>query len=228
MPDKSESHMPSLGDSTDVQQQMVTGLHKIGMAIRHASWAGGEVLGLTPSQGQILQVLQHRSGQDVRLDDVARELAVTRATASVAVKALVEKGLVVRQPSASDGRAISLELSDEGRGVARQSAGWTDFLAEAVGTLEPGEQSMFQRAVVKMIRTMQEQQRIPIARMCVNCEFFRPNAHPGEAQPHHCAYVDAAFGDRELRLDCNDFSLNDSVGLESVWQRFVGNEISAD
>jgi hypothetical protein len=26
--------------------------------------------------------------------------------------------------------------------------------------------------------------------------------HPEAAEPHHCAFVDAPFGNRALRLDC--------------------------
>ena len=55
-----------------------------------------------------------------------------------------------------------------------------------------------------MIRTLQEKGRIPVARMCVSCRFFQPFRHDNPARPHHCAFVDAAFGDEELRLDCPD------------------------
>lgn len=228
MSKRTETTMPTLGDHQDVQIQVVTGLHKIGMAIRHASWAGGEILGLTPSQGQILQILRARVGQDTRLDDIARELAVTPATASVAVKVLVEKGMVVRQRSVTDGRAISLGLTDQGSDAARQTAGWTEFLAEAVGTLEPDEQAIFQRSIVKMIRTMQERGQIPISRMCANCQFFRPHVHETGDRPHHCMFVDAAFGDRELRLDCGDFQIADDGERDQHWRDFVRPNVRAD
>jgi hypothetical protein len=36
------------------------------------------------------------------------------------------------------------------------------------------------------------------------CRFVRPYLHANAREPHHCAYVDAPFGDGELRVDCAD------------------------
>jgi len=55
-----------------------------------------------------------------------------------------------------------------------------------------------------MIAALQEQGRIPVARMCPTCRFFRPNVHDDPERPHHCAFVDAPFGDRSVRIDCPD------------------------
>jgi hypothetical protein len=41
--------------------------------------------------------------------------------------------------------------------------------------------------------------------MCVFCTYFRPNVHKSATAPHHCAYIDKAFGDAELRVDCPDY-----------------------
>lgn len=34
--------------------------------------------------------------------------------------------------------------------------------------------------------------------------FFRPRVHADPYRPHHCAFGDAPFGDRHLRLECAD------------------------
>jgi hypothetical protein len=57
---------------------------------------------------------------------------------------------------------------------------------------------------VKIIRGLQEAGDIPVQRMCVTCRYFRPNVHDDRDRPHHCAFVDAAFGDPQLRLDCTE------------------------
>ena len=51
---------------------------------------------------------------------------------------------------------------------------------------------------------LQEARAIPVQRMCLTCRHFRPHVHDDPARPHHCAFVDAAFGDAALRLDCAD------------------------
>ncbi|WP_242908088.1 hypothetical protein [Actinomadura terrae] len=52
--------------------------------------------------------------------------------------------------------------------------------------------------------SLQDRRAIPVARMCLTCTYFRPNAHPGTDRPHHCAFVDNPFDDGELRLECPD------------------------
>ena len=46
-------------------------------------------------------------------------------------------------------------------------------------------------------------------------------AHPGEELPHHCAFVDAPFSDRSLRLDCGDHVVVAPDRSGELWTRFV-------
>ncbi|HEU4741908.1 MAG TPA: MarR family winged helix-turn-helix transcriptional regulator [Meiothermus sp.] len=185
-----------------IGSRVVTGLAKISLALKTQAWKGASQQGLTPTQGQILALLGQKG--DRRLGEIAESLGITPATASDAVKVLVAKGLVVKNRGPGDARAVSLGLTPEGRAEARRTALWPDFLLVAVERLEPEEQRVFLRGLIKMIASLQEQGYIAPARMCVSCTFFRPNVHADPARPHHCAFVDAAFGERELRLECAD------------------------
>src|SRR3546814_1625669 len=81
---------------------------------------------------------------------------------------------------------------------------WPDALLGAVEMLDDGERAAFLKGLTKMIGALQTRGTIPVQRMCVSCAHFRPNVHSDAATPHHCAFVDAAFGDASLRLDCED------------------------
>ena len=48
----------------------------------------------------------------------------------------------------------------------------------------------------------------------------------GKGPAHHCAYVDAPFGDRELRLDCADFDAAPSSDAVRAWEVFTGRTAS--
>ncbi|WP_334150832.1 MarR family winged helix-turn-helix transcriptional regulator [Hyphomicrobium sp.] len=197
---------------------IVTGLAKIGMVLRSEAWQRTEVTGLSPTQAQILAHLVQRG--PTRVGAVAAAIAVTQPTASDAVTALVRKGYVERRPDPEDARAAQLHPTKAGRRLAEELAVWPDALLAAVDALDPSEGAAFVKALVKMIRTLQERGAIPVQRMCVSCRHFRPNAHSDAARPHHCAFVDAAFGDAALRLDCGEHVAADaSVQLES-WARF--------
>lgn len=92
-------------------------------------------------------------------------------------------------------------------------AEWPDLLLGAVGVLDEAEAAVFLKALLKVIRQLQERGRISPARMCVTCRYFRPDVHDDPERPHHCAFVDAPFGDRNLRVDCGD---HEPAGREVV------------
>ena len=202
-----------------LDKRVTIGLAKIGIALKQQAWAEAGGRGLTPTQGQVLALLRaNRSG--LRLGALAEQLGITAATTSDSVAALQRKGLVTKESSAADGRGVVVRLTPVGSREAAAAAAWPDFLLEAVGELSTAEQATFLRALIAMIRTLQEKGRIPVARMCVSCRFFRPYQHDDPDRPHHCAFVDAPFGDAELRLDCPDHRTAPADQAERNWQAF--------
>jgi len=213
--------MKSPFDHESTARRLSIALAKVGLALRTRAWQEAGERGLTPTQAQILALLEGGRDSSSRLAHLAEGLGVTAATASEAVAALVRKGLVTSRRSAHDARARQIGLTRAGRQQARKAAGWTDFLRAAADTLEPDEQAVFLRGLVKMIRELQERGQIPVSRMCVTCSYFLPNVHPESATPHHCAFVDAAFGDRSLRLDCGDHVAAPEERVGRIWKAFV-------
>jgi DNA-binding MarR family transcriptional regulator len=199
---------------------VVTGLLKIGLALKSHAWQDASPKGLTPTQGQILTLL-HSRHSSLRLTEIAEGLAVKPATASDAVVTLVEKGLVKKGKDTEDGRAISIALTKAGRIEAESVASWPDFLLAAVDELSESEQMIFFRCLIKMVRSLQEKGKIPVSRMCVNCKFFRPNVYPNSELPHHCQLVNAPFGDRHLRLDCPEHIAAEPEAANQAWQAFL-------
>jgi DNA-binding MarR family transcriptional regulator len=202
-----------------LDKKVTIGLAKIGIALKQQAWAEAGGRGLNPTQGQILALL--RANPDgLRLGALAEQLGVTPATTSDSVTSLQRKGLVTKEPTARDGRGVVVRLTPTGSREAAAAAAWPDFLLEAVSELSTDEQAAFLRALVAMIRTLQEKGRIPVARMCVSCRFFRPFMHDDPVRPHHCAFVDAPFGDGELRLDCADHITASVDQADQNWQIF--------
>lgn len=210
-----------VAEPDDLGRRLVSGLAKLGLATRHRAWSEAGGLGLTPTQGQILSLLRAEPERPLRVTELAEALAIATATTTVAVQALERKGLVQKSRSMDDGRARAISLTAEGQLQAALAAGWSDFLLTAAEALTPGEQEVFLRALTKMIRTLQVRGEIPVSRMCVTCRYFRPNVHEDAQAPHHCALVDAPFGDRLLRLDCPEHEAAPPDQAELAWKRFI-------
>ncbi len=198
------SDHPSAAKNTPLRQRLGIGLDKISTVLKSQAWQDANLQGLTPTQGKILALLQDRNPSGIRLSEVAKVLGITSPTASDAVAVLHKKGLVDKQRSTEDARAISITLSAKGQEQAEQVLGWSDFLLTAIDELTEMEQEIFLKGLIKIIRKLQAEGYISVTRMCLTCQYFHPNQYPGSQHPHHCGFVDGPFGDRDLRLDCPD------------------------
>jgi hypothetical protein len=75
-----------------------------------------------------------------------------------------------------------------------------------------------------MIRALQEERQIPVSRMCVTCRYFGPNRYDDSANPHHCAFTGAPFGDGDLQLDCADHAPAEAALAARNWSSFIQPE----
>ena len=209
-----------MGD--EVSSKLLSGLNRIGLAMRSAAWGDATLSGLTPTQSQILAFIAARAAQNPRSGDAADALGITPQTASVAIAALVAKGLVAKVPDARDRRAAALRLTRQGEVAARVATQWPDFLLAAMEELDEAERKLFLRILIKLIRRLQTDRQIVPQRLCVTCVHFQPNAHPGDpAGPHHCAFVNAALAETDLRLDCPDHQAASSDAANAAWTGFL-------
>ncbi|HEY8453919.1 MAG: MarR family transcriptional regulator [Micromonosporaceae bacterium] len=203
-----------------VPPRLVTGLAKLATAMRSQAWEQAARRRLTPTQATALRLLAARP-EGLRVGELADQLGVTAQTASDSAAALLRKRLVRKSVDPADRRVTRLHLTEAGEAEARQVAAWPDALLTALADLDPDEQRVMMRVVVKLIRGMQERGQMPVARVCVTCRFFMPYAHPAPSPPHHCRFVDAAFGDEQLKIDCPDHSAADSATRADLWRRFT-------
>lgn len=207
-------------DIEPLPQRLASGLAQLATALRSAQWRDAEALDLSATQLRMLTLLDGH-GAPMRLSDLAARQGVSRASASDSVGALERKGLLARQPDPRDGRASLLSPSAAGAAIARDASRGAAPILAVAGALPPADQAALLRLVITLIRGLQLAGAIPPARLCVTCRHFRPHAHPDTpATPHHCALVDAAFGDRNLRLDCREHEAAAAQDAQAIWERF--------
>ena len=106
----------------------------------------------------------------------------------------------------------------------RSRRGGPEAVLDAVAALSPSDQTGLVRGLVGLIRELQDRGDVPTTRMCVNCAYFRPHAHPGASKAHHCAYIDAPIGDRDLRIDCREMAPAPAEDQPRLWRLYVRGE----
>lgn len=200
--------------------RVAAGLSRLALALKTNAQQGAAPHGLSPTQSQILALLRNQA-EGMRPSLLAQSLAIKAPAMTEAVQPLLARGLAVQTPDPEDGRAKRISITDTGFALLATIADWPDALLETVADLPPLEQAVFYRVILKMIRQMQVRGTIPAGRLCVTCTHFRPNVHADADTPHHCALVDAPFGDRHLRLDCPEQSPAPPDLAEAAWRRFL-------
>ena len=196
------------------------GLERIATALRADDWVGARAAGVNPTQFAIMASLEGRAdGLSVR--DIALQLGVSQPSATDSIAALERKGYLYKAPAPGDRRSSRVILTEHGQ-TSLAAAHATRSVAEAAaGALDPSQQEDLLVSLVTMIRHLQETGIIPIQRMCFSCRFFRPYAHQDAAQPHHCTFVDAAFGQQDLRVDCREHETADPSARAATWAEFT-------
>jgi len=212
-----------LQDTAALTTQLAAGLEKIGLAMKSRTWRREGRAGLGPLQRQVLTLLRSKPGQRAQVSTVANELAVRLPTASEVIATLERKQLVRRRRDMSDGRIVMAQLTAKGNRSCTPSSRMPDRLATATGSLSPPEQVVLLTSLVKVIRSLQEQGEISVARMCVSCHNFHPNQHGNADFPHHCDSLNAPLSERSLRLDCHVFEPASTAQVNETWANFTGS-----
>lgn len=203
---------------SDAIDQGYAGLSRIAAYLRQQQWQLGEQLGLTPTQMAILTLIDRRG--PLRVAALSVQLGATQATISDAVSALVSKGAVERNKDPADGRATLVTLTAAGNRLAEDITGCDHDLGAVLAALAPRDRGDLNRVLMKIVHGLQGAGAIAPQRLCATCRFFRPHEHDDAATPHHCDFVNAAFGEAQLRLDCDDHEAADPEPARRNARRF--------
>jgi len=214
------SDMETPRNPGSIEHRIGEALARLAQALRSDDWTRAKAAGLNPAQGAILQLLEGRKN-GLGIGEIAGHLGVSQPSATDSVRALEAKGLVIKSEVAGDRRSVRVELTEAGRAALDGALDSPGSVDDAIAALAGDEKAVFLLALVKIIRTMQEAGAIPIQRMCVSCRYFSPFAHADAARPHHCAFVDAAFGQESIRIDCRDHEAADAGARAEAWRVFA-------
>jgi DNA-binding MarR family transcriptional regulator len=206
--------------SVPLSKRLREGLERVAAVLRADQWAATNGVGLNPTQVHVLTFLAGRDRAGIRVKEIAAHLGVSQPTATDSIAALERKMLIDKDADAQDSRATSVRINAQGRDVLKTIGAFPSGLDLSLSGLTIEEQSDLLLLLVKLIRSMQMAGSIPVQRMCVTCRHFQPNTYSDAQNPHHCAFVNAAFGDRHFRLDCSDHELADPSLQSANWAAF--------
>ncbi len=196
------------------------GLDRIALVLRADLWAAAGAFGLNPVQAQVLGLLAGRPS-GLRAKDIAAGLAVSAPSIADTLAALDRKGLIRRQADPGDARVVIVRASAEGLRLGAGIAAAASEVGTALAGLPVAAQEQLLLTQISLIHQLQAAGAIPMQRMCVSCCHLSANAYPGTVQPHHCAFIGAAIGTPDLRLDCGEHEAADPAIQAATWMDFA-------
>lgn len=197
--------MGSAFDRTEQQvsqrAKIIAGIERLSTIFRSALWEEAKHYNLSPLQVQILLFISFHDAGQCRITSIAKEFAVTKATVSDAVKALLGKGLLEKYGT-QDARGFFLSLTLEGKKCAGKLSGISDFFSASLANIPQNEINKIWEGMLLLIGHLQKNSVIP-ARMCFSCQHFGKN-HPSGA-PHYCHFLQKPLEISDIRIDCPEY-----------------------
>ena len=202
-------------------ERLHDGLERLASLQRLEQWQASGPHGLNPTQFAILRLLKRRA-TGFRVKAIARELGLSQPTVTDSLLALERKGLIARHGDPKDKRALLVQPTEAGRSALAAMQGEMPRMETALADLSRKEQAALLHIIIKMIRSLLQDEAMPTQRMCVTCRHFRPQAAPGTAKPHYCEFVRAPFGSADLQVDCGDHDAASADRQAATWRIFIG------
>lgn len=134
-------------------QRVLDSIRRIVRLLREGSRDSEDAVGLSAAQLFVLQKLD--AGEPLSLNELAARTLTHQSSVSVVVSRLVERGLVLRRPSANDARR--LELLPTKRGLAlrdRAPAPEQNRVIAAVEALTPQQQRTLAEGLDRLVRAL--------------------------------------------------------------------------
>lgn len=193
-----------------VEEMLLDGLSRIGMALRSESWNLSAKESLNPTQFQVM-TLVNKSTHPLTVTELAEKIGVTKASLSDTVSALESKGFLKKKKSETDQRSSHLHLTASGKKIMDRLKGWPEEMIQSLEHFNDQEKGQFLSLISKLIQGLQEQGKIAPAKMCFNCKYFKPQAYPGQKKPHHCDFIKSPIAEHDLRLDCDEYEVIENL-----------------
>ncbi|MCC7466401.1 MAG: winged helix-turn-helix transcriptional regulator [Saprospiraceae bacterium] len=180
--------------------KIIASLERLSEGFRVLLWEKAKILGISPIQIQILVFIQFHSDEKCKVSYLAQEFCLTKPTVSEAVKSLEQKGLIVRQTEITDTRSHTIHLTEAGKWVVAQAAGFANPMLSSIAEIPSAEKGVLLEQLLGVIAKLQQAGIISMQRMCFSCRFYQRN---GEG--HFCRFLHKSLDNSELRLDCGEY-----------------------
>jgi len=186
----------------NIEGKIVVALERISEAFRVLLWKEGKENALTPIQLQVLIFLKFHSPEKCKVNYLAKEFNVTKATISETVRLLTKKELIYKETDASDTRSYSIYLTEKGKKIATKSSSFAKVLEKPIHSYSEKQKEVLFQSLLELIEKLNKAGIVTVQRMCFSCRFYEP----GKSNDY-CKLLEKKLYKQDLRVDCPEHEL---------------------
>ena len=180
-----------------VEAKIVVALERISEAFRVLLWQEGKANALTPLQLQLLIFLKFHTPHQCKVNYLAKEFNVAKATVSETVRLLTKKKLIYKETDPTDTRSYSIYLTEDGRKIAVKSSSFAQVLEKPIHAYSKKQKEVLFQSLLQLIEKLNKADIITVQRMCFSCRFYEPDGKGG-----YCKLLRKKLQRSDLRVDC--------------------------
>lgn len=181
----------------EITSKIVFLLEKICQAHKHYLWQIAYKEGLTPTQIEILQIVA--SYPQSTVSHIAKELGVSKPTASEAIKALIEKDVLQAQNNFSDKRKKILILTKKGRRIAKKTEKLNILFLNSTKKLSLSQRKNLYKSLLFIVKILHEEGMFKLIRFCPFCANRKDSPQP------ICIITNRPVSPENFRPNCPHF-----------------------
>jgi len=183
--------------SDNIEGKIVVALERISEAFRVLLWKEGKENALTPLQLQLLIFLKFHSHEKCKVNYLAKEFNVTKATISETVRLLSKKELIYKETDPIDTRSYSIYLTDTGNAIAAKASSFAGALEKPIHSFSQNQKEIVFQSLLELIEKLNKAEIITVPRMCRSCRFYESGA-----SNDYCQLLKKKLFKPDLRVDC--------------------------
>ena len=190
-------------DEIHLEENLIAILDKITEIKRSMLWEISETYGLTPLQIQILLLIK-RCAQYKKINptDIVKELYVSKATASSAVKTLLKKEMIEKNINNNDNRSFYVSLTKKAGFIITHIEQTTHTMQRYLTQIDKNDKRVAFGVLIRMVKAMQDDGAIDYIALCINCEYCKQLS----GNTFMCSFTKRTFKYDGINIGCCNFT----------------------
>ncbi|MEX0288187.1 MAG: MarR family winged helix-turn-helix transcriptional regulator [Flavobacteriaceae bacterium] len=188
--------------NTSIDSKIVVALERISEAFKVLLWKEGKENSLTPIQLQLLLFVKYHDPKNCKVNYLAKEFNLTKATISESVRLLAKKGYIRKETDPDDTRSYSIYLTQRGNALALECSSFALALERPVELLSASKKEALFDSLLELITKLNKAGIISVQRMCFSCRFYKKGT-----EKDYCNFLKKELLKPDIRLDCPEHEI---------------------